>query len=70
MGVDVITDFTPTGGNGDAIAIGSTLTFDQLTLTQQGDNTLIHIATTEELLAVLNGINANSLNNSHFMLIE
>ncbi|BAY07980.1 phytase [Calothrix sp. NIES-2098] len=63
---NIVTDFTP---GIDAIAIGGigVLQFSDLTLLQQGDNTLVKIGNAE--LASLLGITANTLTNNDFTFI-
>lgn len=65
QGVDTIQDFNV---NEDKIAgAGGIKTFESLLITQMGSNTLITDKAKNQDLAVLTGINASSLNNSHFL---
>ena len=49
---------------------GSPLTFEQLSITQGNNSTIVKIAETNETLAVLNGITASSIESSDFINIE
>jgi hypothetical protein len=70
-GTDTITDFDLS--EGDRLGLSSGLTFQQLTITQGTganiNNTLIKLTSNQELLAVLNGVQANSLTNAAFTSI-
>lgn len=69
-GVETILDFTAAGGNLDAIALTDGLTFAQLTITQasgaSASDTLIRIADSHELLAILTGVQSSSVISAHF----
>ena len=65
QGKDIIEDFDL---NEDKIAgAGGIKTFGSLLITQLGSDTLITDKARNQDLAVLTGINANTLNNSHFL---
>ena len=59
-GTDTITDFQ----SQDLLGLAGTLTFGQLSISQDGDNTLIGFD--EESLAILTGVKVNALSNSVF----
>ena len=72
-GQNVITDFEV--GQDKLVLIpvprfGSELTFEQLSITQGNNSTVIKIAETDETLAVLRGVAASSINSSDFTNIE
>ena len=49
---------------------GSPLTFEQLSITQNNNSTVVRIAETNETLAVLNSVTASSIESSDFINIE
>ncbi len=53
----------------DIIQLDENLTFEQLESIQSGENTLIQIAETEQLLATFEGFSASSLDSQDFALI-
>ena len=59
-GTDTITDFQ----SQDLLGLAGTLTFGQLSITQDGDNTLIGFD--DESLAILSGVEANTLTDGVF----
>lgn len=63
-GTDTITDFKI---GKDLIGLANSLTFGQITKTQQGSNTLL--TANNEVLAILNGVTVNSLNQSLFVVV-
>ena len=63
-GADIISDYQD---GVDTIGLAGTLSFDQLTITQDSDNTLIRGG--DQVLATLFGVSANSLTQSDFMTI-
>ena len=72
-GRDVIADFEV--GQDQLVLIpiprfGSELTFEQLSITQGNNGTVVKIAETDETLAVLRGVAASSINSSDFTNIE
>ena len=70
-GVDTLLDFTPKGGNKDILGLTGGLTFAQLSIAPDSNlaNTIIKVTVTNEVLAVLTGVPAASLNSSHFLAI-
>jgi|GEM_PF-60333 len=66
-GTDQVTDFTLAD---DLLALSGDLAFEQLTIAQgvgdQAENTLITLTDTDELLAILNGIQADTITNAAF----
>jgi len=66
-GIDTIVDFE-VGTDRIGLVEGS-FTFDDLTITQNGNNTLLGIASSGEAIAILNGIQANNLSESSFEVI-
>ncbi|QLE59832.1 putative Ig domain-containing protein [Nostoc sp. TCL26-01] len=69
-GTDMIADFNL---NTDKIGLAAGLSYGQLTITK-GDginfnNTLITVTSSNELLTVLNGVQANTLNSTMFVLV-
>ncbi len=68
-GTDTILDF----GKGDFLGLAKGLTFDQLEITQGTDNnannTLITNSSTNELLAIVNGVQSNVLTSADFAII-
>ncbi|NJR65475.1 MAG: hypothetical protein HC772_09405 [Leptolyngbyaceae cyanobacterium CRU_2_3] len=65
-GADIVQDFTD---KIDLIALSGGLTFGQLTIEKSAKNTLIKVTATSELLATLNGVNANTITVSDFVAI-
>jgi Ca2+-binding RTX toxin-like protein len=69
-GVDTITDFKD---GEDLLALSDTLSFGQLTIAQGTDanaaNTLISLTSSNELLAILNGVNALNITTTDFVTI-
>ncbi|NET54499.1 MAG: hypothetical protein F6K09_39700, partial [Merismopedia sp. SIO2A8] len=63
-GTDTIVDFQI---GEDLIALADSLSFGQLSITEDGGNTLIGFE--EETLAILKGINANELTDTSFTVI-
>lgn len=63
-GTDTIQDFEL---GTDLIFLSGSLTFDQLTIRQQGKNTLITIASTNRPLAILENVEANTIGADHFL---
>jgi Ca2+-binding RTX toxin-like protein len=66
-GKDTIEDFSVKGNNRDFIGLANGLTYGQLSFIQDQKNTLISISGTNEILAVLMGVNTNSLTLSTFV---
>lgn len=65
-GSDVITDFQD---GIDFLLLSDDLTFQQLSIVQSGNNTLISLASNNELLATLNGISASLITQQDFVLL-
>ncbi|HEY9295520.1 MAG TPA: hypothetical protein VIQ31_03950, partial [Phormidium sp.] len=69
-GTDVITDFTD---GSDRLGLFGDLTFNELTISQGTDsnvnNALIRITSSNELLAVLNGVQASSITSTDFVSV-
>jgi uncharacterized protein len=65
-GSDTIQDFK---NDTDFIALSGGLTFGQLTITANNNNTLIRITQTNELLATLNGVQANTITVVDFVTV-
>ncbi|MFB2897894.1 beta strand repeat-containing protein, partial [Aerosakkonemataceae cyanobacterium BLCC-F50] len=63
---DVITDFQD---GIDSFALSGNLTFSQLSIVQSGNNTLISLASNNQLLATLNGISANLITVQDFVSV-
>lgn len=63
-GVDTILDFEL---GIDRIVLGGRLTFDRLNFRQRGDDTVIRITRNNQRLAILQGIQASSLNADNFL---
>ncbi|MDJ0719185.1 MAG: calcium-binding protein [Prochloraceae cyanobacterium] len=63
-GTDTINDFVK---GEDLLSLAGNLTFEQLTLTQNGTNTEISITATGEILATLTGVDASTLDTSDFI---
>ncbi|MBD1940724.1 DUF4347 domain-containing protein [Microcoleus sp. FACHB-68] len=66
FGADTITDFED---GQDIFLLGGGLTFDQLTIAAGSNATLIKIASTDELLASLNGISSTLFSAADFAVI-
>lgn len=64
QGSDVIIDFQD---GVDFLVLSDDLTFPQLSIVQNGNNTLIRLTSNNELLATLNGISANLINQQDFV---
>ncbi len=65
-GTDTILDF----GKGDFFGLANGLTFEQLEITQGTDNnTLITNSSTNELLAIVNGVQSNVLTSADFAIV-
>ncbi|MEL7039575.1 MAG: CAP domain-containing protein [Cyanobacteria bacterium J06592_8] len=62
----LVTDFIE---GQDLIQLAGGLTVEQLELVPSGDNTLIQIAQTEQLLATLEGVSASSLDSDDFAIV-
>ncbi|MFB2935918.1 DUF4347 domain-containing protein [Aerosakkonemataceae cyanobacterium BLCC-F154] len=65
-GSDVITDFQD---GIDSFELSDNLTFQQLSIVQSGNNTLISLTSNNELLATLNGISVNLITQQDFVLL-
>ncbi|MBW4516995.1 MAG: ExeM/NucH family extracellular endonuclease [Timaviella obliquedivisa GSE-PSE-MK23-08B] len=65
-GSDTILDFQ---NNTDLIALSGGLTFGQLAIEASGNNTFIRLTGTNELLATLNGVRANTITTSDFVAV-
>jgi PHP family Zn ribbon phosphoesterase len=69
-GTDTITDFED---GVDFLGLAGNITFDQLAITQgigaESNATLIHLATTDQLLAILTGVQENMITSDDFILI-
>jgi alkaline phosphatase len=69
-GINIVTDFTLAD---DLLILSGGLGFEQLTVAQgvgdQASNTLIKLAQTDELLAVLNDVPANTISNMAFSTV-
>jgi len=65
-GSDTIQDFQNCT---DFIALSGGLTFGQLTITGNGNNTLIRVAETNELLATLNNVQAQTITAADFLTL-
>ncbi|MBE9063506.1 Ig-like domain-containing protein [cf. Phormidesmis sp. LEGE 11477] len=66
-GTDTILDFEV--GTDRIGLVEGELAFADLTLTQDGENTLLGVTSTSETLAVLNGVQASSLGESSFAVV-
>jgi len=66
QGSDVITDFTQ---GEDVLILTRGLTVDRLSIIQDNSATLIKIANTGELLAMLTGIQASAIGQQDFTII-
>jgi Ca2+-binding RTX toxin-like protein len=65
-GTDTITDFMV---DQDRIGLAEGLSFGQLTITQDGSDTLIRLTSDNELLAVLSEVQSNSLTAADFSIL-
>lgn len=63
-GTDTIQDFD---SDNDLLFLPGRLTFDQLDIRRQGGNTLIAIASTDQPLAILENVQASSIDSSDFL---
>ncbi|MEB3829851.1 hypothetical protein [Phormidium sp. CCY1219] len=63
-GTDLINDFNPAE---DVIGLAAPLEFESLAVQQAGGDTLVRIASTGEILAVLAGVNADVLTPNNFV---
>ncbi|MEL7316297.1 MAG: calcium-binding protein, partial [Cyanobacteria bacterium J06559_3] len=66
-GTDTILDFEV--GSDQIGLVEGELVFEDLTLTQDGANTLLGVADSGEILAVLNNVQASALDESSFMVV-
>jgi hypothetical protein len=62
----LVTDFVD---GQDIIQLAENLTFEQLEFVQSGENTLIQIAESDQLLATLEGVSASSLDSQDFAIL-
>lgn len=62
-GTDIIEDFK---SRNDSLGLAGSLTFRQLTIGQENDNTLVSLTESGEVLAILNGINSSSIGSKDF----
>ena len=65
-GTDTITDFMV---DQDRIGLAEGLSFGQLTITQDGSDTLIKLTSDNEILAILSGVQSNSLTAADFIIL-
>jgi Ca2+-binding RTX toxin-like protein len=65
-GTDTITDFMV---DQDRIGLAEGLSFGQLTITQDGNDTLIKLTSDNETLAILSGVQSNSLTAADFTIL-
>jgi hypothetical protein len=65
-GTDTITDFER---GIDTLALSGSLTFGQLTITQSNNDTLLSLASNNQVLANLTGISANTLSAADFIIL-
>lgn len=63
-GTDTIQDFEP---GTDLIFLPGSLSFDQLDIRQQGKNTLITIASSNQLLGILENVQSNTIGSDNFL---
>ena len=66
-GTDTVIDFTP--GVDQIGLVDGELTFEGVTLTQDGTSTLLGVADSGEILAILNGVEATDLDASSFVIV-
>lgn len=64
-GTDTIIDFE---NNTDFLQLGDNLSFGQLSIIQGNNNTLVTVTQTNELLAMLNGVQASAIGVEDFVL--
>ena len=64
-GTDTITDFMV---DQDRIGLAEGLSFGQLTITQDGNDTLIKLTSDNEILAILSGVQSNTLTAADFII--
>ncbi|MEG4307513.1 S8 family serine peptidase, partial [Microcoleus sp. D3_18a_C4] len=62
-GTDTITDFEV---GKDLLVLGNSLTFSQLSITQENSSTFIRLSATGEILASLNGVTASAIGVANF----
>ncbi len=65
QGTDTIVDFAD---GEDSLQLPEGVRFEQLTITQNGSNTQISLNETQEILATLQGVQANTINENDFRL--
>jgi uncharacterized protein (DUF2141 family) len=65
-GTDTITDFMV---DQDRIGLAEGLSFGQLTITQDGSDTLIKLTSDNEILAILSGVQSNTLTAADFTIL-
>jgi Ca2+-binding RTX toxin-like protein len=65
-GTDTITDFE---SGIDSLILSGSLTFEQLTITQSNDDTLLSLSTNNQVIATLTGIAANSISAADFITL-
>jgi len=65
-GTDTITNFMV---DQDRIGLAEGLSFGQLTITQDGSDTLIKLTSDNEILAVLSGVQSNTLTAADFIIL-
>jgi Ca2+-binding RTX toxin-like protein len=65
-GTDTITDFMV---DQDQIGLAEGLSFGQLTITQDGRDTLIKLTSDNEILAILSGVQSNTLTAADFIIL-
>jgi len=65
-GTDVIADFTD---GTDLFILGNGLTFDQLTITEENETTVVKITSSEEVLATVPGVAVDDLTSEDFTLL-
>jgi hypothetical protein len=65
-GTDTITDFMV---DKDRIGLAEGLSFGQLTITQDGNDTLIRLTSDNEILAILSGVQSNTLTAADFIIL-
>ena len=62
-GIDTIADFE---NKKDLLGLNNGLTFGQLTILQEGENTVVGIASSKEVLAILNNVDHGSIDQKDF----
>ncbi|HEY9810946.1 MAG TPA: hypothetical protein V6D13_16580 [Halomicronema sp.] len=65
-GAEVITDFS---GTDDLLILGTSLSFQQLSLSSANNSTLIRVAGSGELLATLQGVDISQIGEQNFMMV-